>query len=129
VANWQAIRSTVQRLIEANGRDVVIVEQGSDPQDSDKEWRGQADYDNTTVEGKAVFVDLATASKLGLMVDSGTDHKRSGQVLLFPASKDQGKELETFDVVRDGDVTWNIDKAQVLKPSTTRLLYFFEVSR
>jgi hypothetical protein len=126
VVDFTKSAATAKRLIDANGRTVTVAKRGNNPQDSDKPWRGQADYDIATVSGKAVFVN---SSDLGYSVLDEDNVKRSVKVALFAASNDGGEELETFDEIRDGNVKWQITKAELLAPADTRVLYAFEVER
>ncbi len=126
MANFTKLAATALRLINANGRTVTVVKRGNNPVDSDKPWRGQADFDKTVVSGKAVFVN---SSDLGFTVTDENNVKRSVKVALFAASSDGDSELETFDEIRDGSVKWQITKTEVLAPGDIRLLYMFEVKR
>jgi hypothetical protein len=126
VADFSRMAATAQRLIEANGRPVTIIKHGANPQDSDKPWRAGSQYPVATVTGRAVFV---APSDLGHRVQDVDNVRRAEKVALFAAVNDGGHQLETFDVIEDGDSVWYIIKAEVLQPAATRLLYQFEVRR
>lgn len=126
MADFTKLATTAKRLIEKNGRSVVVVKRGKQPQDTDQPWRGQTNFPEAEVSGLAVFVD---SSDLGYTVMDEENVKRSVKVALFAAANDGSNNLETFDEIRDGDVKWQISKAEVLAPADTRLLYMFEVKR
>lgn len=126
MADFAKLAAAAQRLINANGRTVVVAKLGSTPQDTDQPWRGQSDYGATLVTGKAVFV---SERDLGYTVRDEDNVRRPDKVALFAAADDGGHELETFDEIRDGSVVWRIMKVGVLAPADTRLIYMFEVTR
>lgn len=126
MADFGRLAAMAQRLIEANGRTVTIIKHGADPQDSDKPWRAGSQYPVASVTGRAVFV---APSDLGHKVVDADNVRRAEKVALFAALDDGGHQLETFDVIEDGDSVWYIIKAEVLQPADTRLLYQFEVRR
>lgn len=126
MVDFLRLAATAQRLIDENGRIVMVIKSGKNPQDSDKPWRGQATYNEASVSGKAVFVN---SSDLGYTVRDEQNVKRSVKVALFAAQSDGDYDLESFDVIEDGDVKWRIVQAQVLAPASTRILYMFEVAR
>lgn len=126
--DWGSVAATVKRLIEANGRSVTLYKQGNVAQDSEKPWRGEADYPEGSVTGLAVFVP-ARGSGLGLAAMNEDNVKRAEQVMLFAAANDTGLDLEEFDLARDGGQDWKIVSTEVLSPAGTRLLYSFGVTR
>ena len=126
MVDFVRMAAVAQRLIQANGRDVAIVQHGKNPADSDQPWRGSSEYPVATVYGKAAFV---AASDLGHRVRDDQNVKRADKVALFAALNDGGHALEEFDVILDQGVVWQIVRAEVLQPGSTRLLYMFEVAR
>lgn len=125
MADFAKLRKTAERLIEKNGRTVTLTRNGSTPTDAVKEWRGQSTPVVETVAGIGVFV----SSEMGKRVDNIADVKRIRQVCLFAAANDGGKQLETFDTITDGALTWRIVGAELLAPASTRMIYQFEVER
>lgn len=126
MADFTRLAAVAKRLIDKNGRTVLVVKQGDTPQDSDQPWRGQGTYPINSVSGKAVFVSEAS---LGYTARDKDNVKRADMVALFAAANDTGESLETYDVILDGGVTWQILKTELLQPADTRVLYIFEVSR
>jgi len=121
VANFTAMAAVAKRLIDANGRTVTLIQQGSDPLDLTKPWRGQSTPVRASVSGKAVFTDTNTVNP--------DNAKRKRQGMLFAASNDSGLGLEDFDIVEDGSIQWKIVSVSVIGPADTRVLYKFEVTR
>lgn len=126
MVDYASLAATAQRLIDANGRSVTLIKQGTHPQNHDEPWRGQSSYPVAEVTGGAVFV---AASDLGHMVEDTEGLKRAEKVALFAADADEGNQLELFDVLKDGNVRWLIKHAEVLQPGNIRLVYVFGVSR
>lgn len=124
--NYAALATTVKRLIDANGRDIRLVQQGQNPTDSTKPWRGQAEFPRAEVLGKGVFV---SSGDLGHVLRNVEGLKNADKVMLFAAKDDLSLSLEEFDVVADGESLWSIGHAEVLQPGGTRLLYMFGLNR
>jgi hypothetical protein len=114
-------------MIDEFGRDVDVVRQAKTAADPTKPWRTTPSPVTATVSGKAVFV---SGGSFGKNMNVSESIKRADTVALFAANNDDGYNLEFFDVVvDDDDVTWQIVRAELLKPGATRLLYMFEVKR
>lgn len=126
MADFVKLAATAERLINANGRTVTVVQQGNTPADVDKPWRSATTTARASVSGKAVFV---SSSDLGYVVNNPDNVKRAEQVALFSANDDGGRSLEDFDLIVDGSVNWKITHAEVLAPADTRIMYLFEVNR
>lgn len=118
MVDYVSMAAMAKRLIDENGREVTIIQQGHDPQDSTQPWRGLSTYSRYRVTGNAVFTKL-----------EGDGSKRKVQMMLFAANDDLGQMLEEFDQVEDGDLVWKIDGAEVVGPADSRVIYKFEVSR
>lgn len=127
MANFTKLAATAKRLIDANGRDVSVIKYGNASQDSDKPWRGQSEYAEATVPGKAVFVPMSSLRSTTSENEEGV--LREKEFALFAANNDGGHELETFNIIEDDGVVWKIVKTELLAPADTRLLYMFEVIR
>lgn len=122
MADCVALAAVAKRLIDANGRSVTLIKHGSNPQNTEQPWRGQADYPVAQVTGIAAFVPAT-------QVDSKLGWKQGADYFLFPASDDGGHLLEFFDELVDGNVHWRIVHADVVGPGATRVLYMIEVAR
>ena len=123
MANFTRLAATAKRLVDKNGRSVTLTKQGKTPTDATKPWRGLSTPTVSTVTGKAVFVE---PSKEQRNVDNV---KRADAVVYFAANNDAGQALETFDTLLDGTTIWKINRAELLKPATKKLLYILEVAR
>jgi len=126
VANFAHLAEVAQRLIDKNGRSVVILKHGDAPMDTEQPWRGLSTYPKGSVSGKAVFV---SEGSLGYTARNEDNVKRAGMVALFAAANDTGEKLETYDAIQDGTTVWQIVSTQLLQPADLRLLYVFEVRR
>jgi hypothetical protein len=127
VADFVALAALAKQLIDANGRTVTIIKNGTTPQDTEQPWRGLADYQMASVTGIAAFVPSAQLKTWEVTTEDNT--KRGTNYVLFPASYDGGHLLEFFDELLDGDTRWKITSVEVLGPAATRLLYMIKVNR
>ncbi|MCP4897716.1 MAG: hypothetical protein GY906_12150 [bacterium] len=116
------LAATAQRLINANGRSVSIVKHGKTPSDMNKPWRGESTPVIATVTGIASFVPMQ-------QIENNDGVRRGTDYALFAADDDGGNELEDFDVIIDGGVTWQILDAKLINPASKRIMYQFEVKR
>ena len=121
------LAATAKRLIDANGRTVTLVKHDSVPSDPDMPWRGVSTPVAATVTGKAVFVPRTQALASFAEYIDGT--LTEGEYALFPASDDDGYDLELFDVMIDDSVNWKIVLTEIIAPGDTRILYMFQVKR
>lgn len=126
MADFVALAAVAKRLIDANGRSVTLIKQGTTPQDADQPWRGQANYPQAQVTGIAAFVP---ATQLLTWKVDWDGFKKGVNYFLFPASDDGGHQLEYFDQLVDGDIHWRIIHVEVVGPAATRVVYMIEVAR
>lgn len=127
MADFVALAALAKRLIDANGRTVTIVKNGTTPQDTEQPWRGLSDYQTASVTGIGAFVPSTQLKTWEVSTVDNT--KRASNYVLFPASDDRGHLLEFFDELLDGDTRWKITSVEVLGPAGTRVLYMIKVSR
>lgn len=125
--NWNAIAAAAKKLIDKNGRTVIVRKQGSNPQDSEKPWRSKTEYPESSVTGSGVFVPPGKG--LGRSSSNEENIKRAEQSVYFAAADDTGLNLIDYDIIIDNDVEWKIVSAELLSPAGTRLLYQFGVAR
>jgi len=127
VMDYTAMAAMAKRLIDANGRTVTVVKNGTTPQNSEQPWRGLADYPAVSVTGLAAFVPGSSVATWRVTLRDNI--KFGANYALFPASDDAGNQLEFFDEILDNGVRWKIVNAEIIGPTTVRLLYLFEVAR
>ena len=121
MANYTGLAATAERLIEAWGRDITIVKQGTNPVDDTKPWRDNDEFKEASVPGKGVFGDFSQ------LVDTD-NHTDETKHCIFAANNDGGYDLSKFNYILDGTTRWRISLAQALKPGDTKIMYIFEVT-
>lgn len=130
--NYSEIQQVATDLIASFGRSVVFRKWNSTPPDPTKPWVGPVDpvANATTVSATAVFVPLgASSAQLGMEAVDQDLLKRVSQVALAAPGAAVTDDLSKFNDILDGNVSYKIEVARVLKPGDTTLLYFFGVSR
>lgn len=127
--------ATAQRLVEANGRSVSFLKDNRDPDNAAEPWRGTSTapaggQGGDTQTGIGCFVP-ASGSGLGRLVQDTTGQLVTAfeQVCLVAADSLPGIDLEGFDRVLDGAVSWKIKARGQLKPATTPVLWVLGLKR
>ena len=114
--NYTRMAATAKRLIEDNGRPVVIRKLSETAADSAKPWRGTTGAD-TTVNPTAVILDYRATDVDGERIKRG-DQRMLVAATSLPANTD----LRTFDRVEDTDgsieTTYRIVRAEKITPGT-----------
>lgn len=85
--------------------------------------RATPELETSTV---GVFVDINSASRYGLYVETTVDGKTASQVCLVAPIA--GVDMQRYDELVDGDKTWTIITALDLKPGDTSLLWGLAVA-
>ena len=127
--NYTKFRLLAERLIEANGRDISLVrrDQGN-PTDPNKPWRGSTEADEIIVVVKGVFTEFEKEDFDGTLVRRGDK-----RVLIADKSViDEGGgaanlKIEDYDHILDGGTRWEIMKAELIEPGSTRILFDLHV--
>ncbi len=131
--NYTKLAATAKRLIEANGRKLIMLRPSEVAADTAKPWDGPAPATaDTEFAISGVFVPPNTVRQFGLTA-LGTGHdfledliQTSEQMCItFPGETD----LAQFTHMKDGTVDWNVIGIQVLKPGNVTLLAFIGVKR
>lgn len=130
MVDYAKLQQTAIRLVEENGREVTFIEHSEVLPDPNKPWEGEADpraTPNSTSAQFAVFVDPASASRLGLSTSQPDLIKRSEQIMIVaPGSED----LLKFQEVLDSDGTyWKILFLETLRPADLTLVSYVGVRR
>lgn len=123
-----SLRSTAERLISENGRDVTLVKRDRTAGDGAKPWRGPASPGtDVSVTAKAVFVDFEEGDFAATLVRRGD--KRALVSAKVIEDINSAAALEEFDVVLDGDVEWKIISTTVIEPGSSRVLYDMQLRK
>lgn len=123
--------ATARRLIQAKGRQVEFRKASETPADPAAPWSGPAipsTTGGTGVLAYAVQIPLESAIELGLMTKADAQTRDAEQLFIVeqPAT---GEELETYETLVDGGQVLRVERTQVLKPGTQRILYSVEATR
>ena len=127
--NYANFRTTAERLIEENGRDVSLVrrDQGN-PVDSAKPWRDSTEAATITFIVKGVIIDFEKEDIDGSLVRRGDK-----RVLISAKSvSDEGGSaanliIEDYDHVLDAGVRWKIKDVNLIEPGDTRIMYDLQI--
>lgn len=124
---------TAYRVVQKWGRSVTVVKGSETATSASEPWMGSdSEYTAATasseVATKAVFVDPKSDTNFGWVEEMGiTLHAKGSQIAIVAA---RGLvDLSQHEGIEDGTVTWKIERAHVLKPGDTTVLYAFEVTQ
>jgi hypothetical protein len=125
--NYTKSQALAQKLIEANGREVVFNQLGGAPADPLKPWAGAGPASVVnTVTAKGLFASTSISGKdLGIDVKVLDLLPRVSEVVLVAGSAG----IDDFNFIIDGSVRWRIEWIQTLKPGPTTILYYVGVNR
>lgn len=135
MVNFTNAAATAKRLVEANGRSVSLVKHNRTPDSSSAPWRGSATTPASGTGGDpgtsvlACFV--SDAGGLGREVRDldGQLVTEFDQTCLVAATSAPGIDLEAYDRVLDGGVSWKIVGRAQLKPASTSVLWVLALKR
>ncbi len=135
MVNFTKLAATAKRLVEANGRSVSLIKDNRDPDNAAEPWRGTSTapvggQQGDTQAATAAFVP-ASGSGLGRLVQDATGQLATAfeQVCFVAADSVAGVDLEPFDRVVDGAVSWKIVARGRLQPASTPLLWILGLKR
>jgi len=125
--NYASMRSTAERLIRENGRDITVVRRSRTPGDPAKP--GRADDTTTTsitVKGVILFADLEQVDNVTI--------ERQDQIAFISAQAVEGVNpvalLEDYDYVEDSGERLDIINKNVIEPGiagSSRVLYILQL--
>lgn len=124
--DYAELVAVAQELIEGTGREVTFQKLSATAADTNKPWRGAA---TPTVESAADLIATfvpATGGGMGRELVSEEMLKRVDQVCLVAPS---AYDMEDFNTVVDGGVTWGVEWVYQLKPGSTVLLWVLGVKQ
>ena len=131
MVDFARVAATAQRLVEKNGRDILLARAGEVPVDPDRPWLGTEPGEEITVLMRGVFVPPGTVRQFGVTsLGEGTELTDlttfSEQIVIVA----QGEvDLRQFTTLIDRDDRWGILAVQVLRPANLNLLGFIAVRR
>ena len=129
MVDYVKLSATAKRLIEKNGRDLVLEKKSRTPADSIKSWRGPSSTSSgTSVTVKGVVVPPDNFS------DTDGQLIRRGQlrVLISNESVDDqqtGLDITEFDSIKDGSDSYKIVEVNRVEPGALPLIYDIIVQR
>lgn len=122
-----------RRLVASKGRDVTFIRLDNTAADATKPWRGAANSRATpeaTAVVPSVFVPPSSMTALGFSVVSEELVRRCNQIAICAPGSSSTDELESFHEIIDFDTTrWKIVFVEILRPATTRIVYFVGVAQ
>lgn len=135
MANYVKLLAVANKLINKNGRNIILQHEERDPKDPSKPWRGPLlEKDGGTpvkFPVKGVFVPPNTVREFGITsLGEGTlmeDMIAVSQQIVIIAGTET--DLRQFDTIKDRSESWGIKGLQVLRPGDITLLAFIGVRR
>ncbi len=129
--DYAPLVADAQALIAEFGRSVTFVAFDTTAADPAMPWNGPTDPRGTpsaSLAASAVFVEPASASKLGLNTTDNDMVKRSEQIMMVAPGA--SADMSVYQEVVDSDSSrWKIEGISVLKPADTVVLAFVGVRR
>jgi hypothetical protein len=139
MVDYVRFKSLAKRLIETNGRSITLLRSGNTPVDSNKPWRGSTNQASNstsfTITTIGLFVHPFLDSDLLSLVssiESPYNTTRDSENVLIHADLLDGvaeAEIESFDLLKDGNTLYKINRVKLLSPGSVRIAYALEVSQ
>lgn len=125
MVNYVKAAATAKRLIEANGRTVVLYRKNTTPADTNKPWRQPASTINEVVASpKGIFYPIEDKDEKDGLV------RRSEQRLMIAHDSLSPPEvLDDIDHVSDNGYIYKVVSAIPLQPGDVRIAYEFILKR
>ena len=126
MVNYVRAAATAKRLIEENGRSVVLYRKVRTPLDSNKPWRGPNPSTDPAIVGTvlAVFYPIDEEDEKGGLLRRGEE-----KMMIAHDSLTVPQDLDDIDHVIDGSYTYKVVKACPIGPGSVRIAYEFIVKR
>lgn len=139
MADFVKAAATAKRLVEANGREVVLFKRNRTPDNAAEPWRGVSGVPTAPEGGLSMTVTMSFVphfgSGFGKMVTDdgsgkGTQFDQIG--LLASTSLPAGRtflDVEQCDTIRDGDNIWKVERREHLRPADDSILFALGLKR
>ena len=135
MADYVKLLAVANRLINKNGRDIILKRNSRDKADPAKPWRGPGDVSSgftpLAFSLRGVFVPPNTVREFGITsLGEGTllqDLITVSQQIVIVAG--QAFDFREFNILVDRNEDWGIQGMQVLRPGDITLLAFIGVRR
>lgn len=126
--NYTRLANTAERLIEENGRDLVLV-RGSEALAAPAEpWGPDLVTGETRFTVTGVIVMYENEAFDGTLIMRGDMRALVAENSVLEESGGS-TEIEKFDRLLDGDVDWKIMDVTVWKPGNTRIFYDLQLRK
>jgi hypothetical protein len=126
MVNYVRAAATAKRLIEENGRTVVLYRKVRTPLDNSKPWRGPNPSADSAIVGtvKAIFYPIEEEDEKGGILRRGEE-----KMMIAHDSLAVPEDLEDIDHITDNGKLYKVVKACPIGPGDVRIAYEFIVKR
>ncbi len=136
MVDYVRIASLSQRLVEDNGRPMIVRRIGRTPTDTNKPWRGSAtprasaevEYEETI---RGVYVEPYSLIRYGFTANDVEDMRRYDVVVIFASKSFTDLSIDAFGMneIEDDGVIFSDTYIRQLKPGEIPLLYVIGAKR
>lgn len=132
-ATQERLAKTAKKLIEKNGRTLILIKSKETNTDPNKPWRKN---DNPWVGGTEITVtgvfinpksptDLGEGEALvaGILIDSRYKY------VLIAEDSSPGNDYSLFDYIKDNNLIWKIQSTEKLKPGDKTILHLMRLEQ
>lgn len=117
--DYARLAAMAKRLIEANGRSLVLYRTNQTPADANRPWRGPA----SMTSGGTSRTVIGVNDDFTVRQEDGDKVRRGDKFFLIAATSLGGQEILDFDRVVDGSDHYGILSINKLAPGSTALVY------
>lgn len=119
MADYAHLLTTAQRLIDKNGRNLVLHAQSETPSDGSKPWRANTPTDVVSHTAKGVVIDYTEEEVDGTRIMRGDK-----RCLLADRGDLSPDDFSIFDTLEDSldSSMWKILSVELVAPGPTRLV-------
>lgn len=129
MVDYAKFRSLAERLIEENGRTLLLVrrDQGN-PADPAKPWRDSTEAATITVTVLGIVIDFEKEDFDGSLVRRGDKRILIADKSVIDEGGGAGNlQIEDYDHILDGTTRWKILSVNLIEPGDTRIMYDLQV--
>lgn len=125
--DYVAFRLLAERLILENGRDLTIIKvDRGNPVSASEPWRASDNTAEVQIPVTGVFVEFEMEDIDGTIVRRGDKRVLVAAIDIEQANK-AAEDVENFDKLLDGTVSWKIEHAEIIEPGSLTILYDLHV--